>query len=346
MTFLLLSLVSFMMSASTILWGNRLPRVCVLRSAVPSTSLCFLSPMRFSTARRFSVSTFSRRTLPSQAFTSNGQALTSVSKSSSLAEQSAPRVLVPIAPGCEELEAVALTDILHRAGAAVTTAFVGPSTTTLGPYIVTCSKGTQLAADYHIQHLEADFDAILLPGGIPGAIHLRDNVKFEQMIKRIKRLGGWIGAICASPSVVLQHYGMLSEPGLKATGFPSALLPVLQSGLNIYHEKELSTLMDFVPEEDLLAVQSGTFEPGVDRRAYPRVVVSNRFITAIGPGSCMEFAIACVACLLDRERANQVMGGLLMKPFFVHYHDDSYKATELFTPSVPVQKHLEKKNEE
>lgn len=78
-------------------------------------------------------------------------------------------VLVPVADGTEELEAVAIIDILRRAGAAVTVASVS------GNRQITASRGIVLVADALIEDcVEMEFHLVVLPGGIPGAEHLRD----------------------------------------------------------------------------------------------------------------------------------------------------------------------------
>ena len=89
----------------------------------------------------------------------------------------AKKVLVPIADGCEELEAVTIIDILRRAGADVTAASVD------GPEI-TASRGVKLVADRLIgECANAKYDLIALPGGMPGAEHFRDCDELVRMLK-------------------------------------------------------------------------------------------------------------------------------------------------------------------
>ncbi|MFN2168607.1 MAG: DJ-1/PfpI family protein, partial [Anaerolineae bacterium] len=78
------------------------------------------------------------------------------------------KVLVPIADGVEEIEAVCIIDVLRRAGAEVTVAAVGE-------LAVTASRGVKLVADAAIDDCkDTVYDLIALPGGLPGADHLRD----------------------------------------------------------------------------------------------------------------------------------------------------------------------------
>ncbi len=123
------------------------------------------------------------------------------------------RVLVPIADGSEELEAVSIIDILRRAGARVTVASVGPLQ-------ITASRGVRIVADCGIEEVAAEsFDLIALPGGMPGCEHLRDSATLVALLKRQQEEGRLLGAICAAPVVVLQHHGLLA--GRRATAHPS-----------------------------------------------------------------------------------------------------------------------------
>jgi len=88
------------------------------------------------------------------------------------------QVLVPIADGTEELEAVCIIDVLRRAGASVTVASVGDLQ-------ITASRGVKLVADQKIADCVADkYDLIVLPGGIPGAEHLRDSKELEILLRQ------------------------------------------------------------------------------------------------------------------------------------------------------------------
>ena len=103
-----------------------------------------------------------------------------------------PNVLVPIADGSEELEAMSIIDILRRAGASVTVASVDERQ-------ITASRGTRLIADQLISEcVDATYDLIALPGG-SGAEHLRDSKDLEKLLKRQQREGRLYAAICASP---------------------------------------------------------------------------------------------------------------------------------------------------
>jgi 4-methyl-5(b-hydroxyethyl)-thiazole monophosphate biosynthesis len=122
-------------------------------------------------------------------------------------------VLVPVADGTEELEAVAIIDVLRRAGAKVTVASVS------GTRQITASRGVVMVADTLIGDcVGLDFDLVVLPGGIPGAEQLRDSADLIRILKRQRARDGLYGAICASPAVVLEHHGLLA--GRQATCHP------------------------------------------------------------------------------------------------------------------------------
>ncbi len=123
------------------------------------------------------------------------------------------KVLVPISDGIEELEAIGIIDTLRRADAKVTVASVGELQ-------ITASCGTKIVADTLIKNcVNENFDLIALPGGLPGAEHLRDSKVLTSLLKKQAADGKLYAAICASPVVVLQFHGLLK--GKKATVNPA-----------------------------------------------------------------------------------------------------------------------------
>ena len=117
----------------------------------------------------------------------------------------AKRVLVPIANGTEEIEAACIIDTLRRAGAEVTVASVDGLQ-------ITASRGMKMVADARISDcVNQTYDCIALPGGMPGAEHLRDSAPLIEKLKQQKQAGRLYGAICASPAVVLQPHGLLAK---------------------------------------------------------------------------------------------------------------------------------------
>lgn len=120
-------------------------------------------------------------------------------------------ILVPLAEGFEEIEAVTIIDILRRAGHSVTTASLKNKT-------VTGSHSIQITADTIISELRHEqFGAIVLPGGMPGSVNLRDHDRVMSFIQRIYAAGGITAAVCAAP-IALGRSGILDKK--KFTCFP------------------------------------------------------------------------------------------------------------------------------
>jgi protein deglycase len=166
-----------------------------------------------------------------------------------------PRVLVPLAAGCEELEAVTIIDLLRRAGVEVVSAGLAPG-------IVLASRGTQLVPDTDLDSvLREDFDMIVLPGGMPGAQHLKDDPRIQALLKRMAQEEKYTAAICAAPMALAQA-GLLS--GKRATSFPGVL--------------------------EKLGV------PDIVLQSAP-VVRDGRVITSRGPGTAIDFALELIEIL-------------------------------------------------
>lgn len=124
------------------------------------------------------------------------------------------RVLVPLAPGCEELEAVTVIDLLRRADIEVVTAGLTP-----GP--VKASRGTVLVPDVSLDEvMDGDFDMMVLPGGQPGADNLNADPRIHRLLKRLAAEDKYTAAICAAPKV-LASSGLLD--GRQATWYPGAV---------------------------------------------------------------------------------------------------------------------------
>jgi len=134
------------------------------------------------------------------------------------------RVLVPLAEGFEELEAVTVIDLLRRAGITVDVAGLAP-----GP--VRGSRGTVLVPDEPLDAvLDRDYAMVVLPGGLPGATHLDADARIHALIKRLAAGGKYTAAICAAPQV-LANAGLLD--GRRATAFPGVLEPLAVPGIRL-----------------------------------------------------------------------------------------------------------------
>ncbi len=125
-----------------------------------------------------------------------------------------PSVLVTLASGSEELEAITVVDLLRRAEIDVTVA-------SLDGQPVTCSRNTTIVPDCGLDDaLSRDFDMIVLPGGLPGADNLDDDARVHELLKRMNDQGKFVTAICAAPKI-LAHAGLLD--GKRATSYPGFL---------------------------------------------------------------------------------------------------------------------------
>ncbi len=180
-------------------------------------------------------------------------------------------VLIPLAPGCEELEAVTVIDLLRRAELDVVTA-------SLDGQPVRASRGTVLIADRALDEiLDQDFDLLVLPGGLPGSDHLRDDARIQGLIKRLHGAGKFLAAICAAPRA-LAAAGVLE--GRRATSYPGTL-----------------DQMDI---------------PGM-RYLEQAVVVDGNIITSRGPGTAMDFALTLIEVLAGAA-ARQAVEAPLLRP--------------------------------
>lgn len=124
------------------------------------------------------------------------------------------KVLVPLAQGCEELEAVTIIDILRRAGITVVTAGLDSNP-------VTASRKTVLIPDTNLDTaLKDDYDMVVLPGGLPGADYLDNDERIKNILIKMANSEKFTAAICAAPKV-LSSAGLLN--GKKATCYPTVL---------------------------------------------------------------------------------------------------------------------------
>jgi 4-methyl-5(b-hydroxyethyl)-thiazole monophosphate biosynthesis len=178
-----------------------------------------------------------------------------------------PKVLVPLADGCEELEAVTIIDLLRRAGIEVTVAGLKPG-------IVKASRGVQLMPDMTLDDaLQTSYDMLVLPGGMPGAAHLKADARIIGLLKKMAAADQYTAAICAAP-MVLAEAGLLN--GKQATSFPGFL-------------------------DEL---------PGVTLSSAA-VVQDGKVLTSRGPGTAMDFALALIDVLSGSDTRQQVEAALV-----------------------------------
>ncbi len=140
-------------------------------------------------------------------------------------------VLMPLAEGFEELEAVSIIDVLRRAGIKVVVAGLKD-----GP--VKGARETVVVPDASLDAvMDQDFDMVALPGGMPGVKHLHEDPRIKILLARYTQKGRYTAAICGAPSI-LAAYGHLD--GKNATSNPKFRDQVAIEGVS-YHEDAVVT---------------------------------------------------------------------------------------------------------
>jgi len=178
-------------------------------------------------------------------------------------------ILVPLAQGCEELEAITITDLLTRAGFNVVTAGLDDKP-------VVASRGMTLMPKTTIDRvMQEDFDMIVLPGGLPGADHLRDNKFVQEKLRQMAAANKYTTAICAAPKALAQA-GLLNNK--TATSYPGSL--------------------NNTPAQNLQYVEDS-------------VVIDGKVVTSRGPGTAMDFALTLIELLAGKAKRDEVEGPLL-----------------------------------
>lgn len=179
------------------------------------------------------------------------------------------KAIVFLANGFEEMEAMGTIDILRRGGIEVTTVSI-----TTDP-IVTGAHHVPVIADTTLDKASLNSaDALVLPGGMPGAANLNDCESLKEALLQQYRESKLVAAICAAP-LVLGGLGLLKNR--KATCYPS-------------------------------------FEPKLIGATVTgeAVEVDGNVITGKGPGLVFNFALALVAALKSEAVAEEVAAGLLL----------------------------------
>ena len=172
----------------------------------------------------------------------------------------AKRVLIPLAEGFEEIEAVTVIDVLRRAHCEVRVAALAP-----GP--VRGAHGIEITPDCALADVAEDWpEALVLPGGMPGTVHLREDERVLDIVRRLASEKRLTAAICAAPTV-LATAGV--ERGHRMTSHPSVRAQLGEA-----------------------AVQD-----------HPPVVRSKHVFTSQGAGTAMAFALAIVEELCGKHEA-------------------------------------------
>lgn len=159
-----------------------------------------------------------------------------------------------LAPGCEEIEALTVADILFRAGIPCNTISVAEGRE------VTSSHNVTVIADKHIDDADLDaYDMLVLPGGLPGTPNLHANAKLMAAVHAFAKANRPLSAICAAPSIFAEE-GLLK--GRRATSNPGFQHVLAEQGAELVVD-----------------------EP---------VVVDGNFTTSQGMGTAIDFALEIV----------------------------------------------------
>lgn len=177
------------------------------------------------------------------------------------------KVLVLLAEGFEEIEAITIIDVLRRADLDVKTAALTQQRVTGAHNIAVFADSLLDAAK------DGVYDAIILPGGMPGSRNLRDDSRVLQLLRTQQQSDRYLGAICAAP-IALEAAGVLKNK--RATCYPGYELPSAQFS-----------------EE--------------------RVLTDGKLVTSRGPGTALEFALEWVRLLASAETAEKLQAGMIMK---------------------------------
>ncbi|WP_462317039.1 DJ-1 family glyoxalase III [Marinilabilia sp.] len=178
------------------------------------------------------------------------------------------------APGFEEIEALTPADVLKRAGAEVELISITEDKN------VTGGHGLTIVCDRVFEgHPIEDKDILILPGGIPGAQHLKSHDGLADLLKNQNEQKKWIAAICAAP-MILGEMDMLTDR--KATCF---------SGFE-HHLK------------------------GAHHYPVP-AITDGHIITGRGIGAAMEFSIEIVSNLFGPDKAAELRDKMVV-PEIVH----------------------------
>ncbi|MGB6189475.1 MAG: DJ-1 family glyoxalase III [Aeromonas molluscorum] len=183
-------------------------------------------------------------------------------------------VLVLVAPGSEEIETVAILDVLVRANITVLLASCCPA----GLRQIRASRGVQLVTDCHLDELpQEEFEMIVVPGGLPGSECIRDNTRAISLLREQAASGRWRAALCAAPAVVLLPHQLLGKASITCHPGFWARIPSAQ----LSHERVV-----------------------IDKDA--------RLVTSQGPGTAIEFALTLVQVLRGATAAEAVAGPMVI----------------------------------
>ncbi|MEG2789474.1 MAG: DJ-1/PfpI family protein [Romboutsia sp.] len=121
------------------------------------------------------------------------------------------KILVLLADGFEEVEALTIVDVLRRGN-------VNCDMCSIGSDYVKGAHNIEIKSDVNIDNINIDeYCGVALPGGLPGAYNLRDSKSVEKLVQKFNNEKKIIAAICAAPEA-LESFGILENK--KCTSYP------------------------------------------------------------------------------------------------------------------------------
>lgn len=180
------------------------------------------------------------------------------------------KVLIPLAEGFETIEALAVVDVFRRGGVDVDLVSISSSLN------VTSSHQVEVTADKLLSDcLDLQYDLIVLPGGIPGAENLKNSEALIRLLENQNKEDKLVGAICASPAVVLEHHGLLK--GRNATCHPM--------------------FAGDLPSKENVDIN---------------VVIDGKCITGKGAGVSVEFGLELLGILMGDEKKQEIAKAMVL----------------------------------
>ena len=196
------------------------------------------------------------------------------------------RALLPLANGNEDIEVVSLTDVLARGGIDLTIASVEEDRH------VQLMQGLRLETDCKLSEVYTEtFDAVVMAGGIPGAMRLGESIQLRDLLIRHHGQGAVLAAICLSPALVLQPAGV-SDKCPQVTGNSQQIITRDET---------------FVPDEFTKRL-GDAYDPALRVCVDP----TNRIITSQAPGTAIEFALEVVRMVIGDQVAETIASYLMV----------------------------------
>ena len=178
------------------------------------------------------------------------------------------KVNVFLAEGFEEVEALTVVDYLRRADIVVDMVSITGSLEVKGAHNIT------VTADTTFENADKDVDMLVLPGGMPGTLYLKEHEGLKELLVKYNNENKNIAAICAAPTVFGSH-GLLRDK-------EAVCYPGMEDGLNCKN----------VPDK--------------------KVVTDGNVTTSKGPGTAVLFALELIKILKGVEVEDKIRKSIVL----------------------------------